>query len=300
MITGAPKLTAVMRFTEPEARAYLESVRWPDGPVCPHCGVIDRAYKLTAKPGSVNPIRKGVWKCRDCRKQFTVTVGTIFHRSKVPLSEWLLAWYLLCSSKKGFSAFQLHRMIGRPYLTAWRMMQRIRRALVTVPRQLGEGGGIVEVDETYIGGRLRGRRGGYMGNKSAVVAVVERGGRVRAVTTSKGRKVAAKDIRIVITGINAEVRLMTDENKIYIKPARRFTSHESVKHREREFVRGDVHTNTAESYFSGLKCGIKGTYHHVAHHLLYLYLAEFDFRHNTRRLTDAERVAVGLSQAVAK
>jgi transposase-like protein len=191
-------------FSDPEAaRAFLEAQRWPDGPVCPFCGVIGEAYKLTAKPNSKSPVRLGVWKCGGCRKQFTVTVGTVFEDSHIPLNTWLMAIHLLCSSKKGMSAHQLHRMLGVTYKSAWFMAHRIRWAMTQEPLA-SKFSGTVEIDETYIGGKRRsknphrlpgGRQADYpdpLGNKQAVVALVQRGGNVR---THHVPKVTAANLR---------------------------------------------------------------------------------------------------------
>jgi transposase-like protein len=179
-------LLAPQYQNEDAARAHVEAIRWPDGPVCPHCGVIGEAYRLMPKAESKRPVRQGVWKCKDCRKQFTVTVGTIFEDSHIPLHKWLLAIHLMCSSKKGISAHQLMRNLElKSYRSAWFMAHRIRWALTQEPLKglLGGGSGMVEVDETYIGGKDKDSRGGMPGldsKKAPVVAMLERGGKVRS------------------------------------------------------------------------------------------------------------------------
>lgn len=276
---------------ENKARELLERMRWPDGPVCPHCGVIGGHYKITPKKDSKKPTRPGLYKCKDCRKGFTVTVGTIFHRSHIPLTKWLLAIYLMCSSKKGMSAHQLHRMLGITYKSAWFMAHRIREAMKQGPLA-GKLGGVVEADETYVGGKGRGIRGRGAEKKTPVVALVERKGNVRSKVmtrlTGENLKGFIKD------NIEETATVMTDEFRSYIGLDEHFVKHEVVKHSVGEYVRGDVHTNTAEGYFSLLKRGINGGYHHVSKHHLQRYLAEFDFRYNARQLTDSERTILAI------
>jgi len=296
------------RFTDPLAAAdYLESLRWPNGPICPHCGNPDRHYKLPNKT-------RRLWKCAACRKQFTVTVGTIFERSHIPLNKWLLAFYLLCSSKKGMSAHQLHRMLGVTYKSAWFMAHRIRYAMTQPPfsRQLT---GVVEVDETYVGGKPRrsnrkqykpldptqpdprSKKTGRGTSKIPVVALVERGGEVRSFRVAT---VTADTLGGAIRrNIAREAHLRTDSFSSYLKVGGDYASHETVDH-HREYVRGDAHTNTAENYFSILKRGINGVYHHVSEAHLPRYLAEFDFRYNARSVDDGERTRMALQGAEGK
>lgn len=298
------------RFTDPlRAAEYLESIRWPNGPVCPHCGNTEKHYKL---PHAT----RRLWKCASCRKQFTVTVGTIFEASHIPLNKWLLAFYLLCSSKKGMSAHQLHRMLGVTYKSAWFMAHRIRYAMEQPPfaRQLT---GVVEVDETYVGGKVRRsnrrqsapldaytpdkrKQTGRGADKTPVVALVERGGEVRSLRIAN---VTAETLGGAIRRhVHREAHLRTDAFPSYKKVGREFASHETVDHL-REYVRGDVHTNTAENFFSILKRGINGVYHHVSEEHLPRYLAEFDFRYNNRvanGVSDAERTVRALRGAEGK
>lgn len=300
------------RFKDPFLAAdYLESLRWPNGPVCPHCGVIDeKHYLLKSKT-------RKLWKCRACRKQFTVTVGTIFEGSHIGLHKWLLAFYLLCSSKKGMSAHQLHRMLGVTYKTAWFMCHRIRYAMEQPPfqRQLT---GTVEVDETYVGGKQRRsnvkqfapldpkqpdkrRTGRGSENKTPVVALVERdGGEVRSFRMAN---VTADSLGGAIRrNVAREAHLRTDSFSSYKKVGAEYASHETVDHTF-EYVRGDAHTNTAENFFSLLKRGINGVYHHVSEAHLQRYLAEFDFRYNNRTahgVNDAERTRRALLGAEGK
>lgn len=280
---------------EDAAREFLEFLRWPNGPVCPRCGA-GEAYRLTGKIDSKRPVRKGVLKCKACRKQFTVTVGTIFEDSHIPLSKWLLAIHLLCSSKKGMSAHQLMRMLDlKSYKSAWFMAHRIRYAMAqgSFASKLE---GIVEVDETYVGGKaknmhaserekkIQGR--GTVG-KAPVVTLVERNGRVKSIymesVTGDNLKAAMKDC-IVPTA-----QIMTDESPSYSFAKSEFAEHERVNHKAGEYVRGDAHVNTSESVHSLLKRGIIGTYHHVSKFHLHRYLSEFDFRFNNRKIEDGAR-----------
>lgn len=274
------------------AREYLESLRWPKGPVCPHCGSNEAHYQLN---GTAH--RPGLWKCKDCREQFSVTVGTVFERSKIPLSKWLMAVYLLCSSKKGMSSHQLHRTLGVTYKTAWFMTHRIREAMKTDgPGLMGSSGGFVEADETYIG-RKRGAgkpRAGF-GHKNMVFALVERGGKVRSVHIAGEKFDQIKDE--LLGRVAPIARLMTDEANMYAKIGKQFASHDVVKHSAHEYVRDNAHTNTIEGFFSVFKRGMKGVYQHCSSDNLQRYLTEFDFRYNNRTalgVNDAERAATAL------
>ena len=283
------------RFTDPVAAAeYLESVRWPDGAICPHCGEAERVNRLKSKATT-----RRLWKCYSCRKQFTVMVGTIFESSHVPLNKWLAAFYLLCSSKKGMSAHQLHRMLGVQYKTAWFMFHRIREAMKE-PAFTSRMRGTVEADETYIGGKQknRGSRGRGTPNKMPVMALVEREGRARSFRVAN---VTAKELGGAIREhVDPSSRLVTDEWLSYRKVGKEMAAHETVAHSMGEYARGDVNTNTVESYFSILKRGVNGVYHHVSRAHLDRYLAEFDFRYNSRAATDGRRTMAALSQAEGK
>lgn len=281
---------------EDKARELLESLRWPDGTVCPHCGATG-AYRLTAKVGSARPVRAGVWKCHLCRRQFTVRVGTIFEDSHIPLSKWVMAIHLLSASKKGMSAHQLHRMLGISYKSAWFMAHRIRYAMGQSPLS-DKLAGIVEADETYIGGKRHGPRGRGALGKVPVLALVERGGQARSFRVAN---VTAKSLRAAIgEHIDRSARLMTDELGSYRPLGREYASHETVSHARKEYARGEAHVNSAESYFSILKRGIVGTYHHVSPAHLPRYLAEFDFRHNARNVSDGERADRAMRGAEGK
>jgi transposase-like protein len=281
-----------------KARAWLEGQLWPEGPVCPECGTINNATPLKT--------REGWYQCNEagCRKQFTVTVGTLFERSHIPLNKWLMVAFLLCSSKKGISAHQIHRMIGVSYKSTWFMMHRLREAM-RPGQDFGPLGGqnkVVEADETYVGGKARNRKG-KTPKKEAVFSLVEREGRVRS---SHVPAVSAKTLRpILVTQVSRKSYLMTDESAVYPKIGEEFSGHGTVNHSIEEYVRhgGFMHTNTIEGYFSILKRGIVGTYHHVSQQHLKRYLAEFDFRYNERaalKVSDTERTTKALKGIVGK
>jgi transposase-like protein len=294
----AADLGTLGSLTEDQAREKLEALRWPQGAVCPKCGTVGEAYRLTPKPGSST--RKGLWKCRACRSQFTVTVGTIFEDSHIPLSKWLLAVHLLCASKKGMSAHQLHRMLGVTYKSAWFMAHRIRYAM-TQPPLVDKLRGIVEVDETFIGGVPKNRHLGKREPapaKTPVVALVSRDGSVRSLRVPN---VSGPTLKAAVREyVERSARVMTDGNKAYIGLDKEFAGHESVNHLRDEYVRGDVSTNAVEAYFALLKRGIIGTYHHVSGQHLPRYLAEFDQRWNTRKLVDRERAVRAIQGAQGK
>jgi transposase-like protein len=290
--------TLPARFTsEPAARAYLESVQWPDGPICPHCPEVDRASPI--KGG-----RKGLYFCNACRKQFSVTVGTIFERSKIPLNTWLYATHLLSSSKKGISAHQLHRMLNITYKSAWFMAHRIRESMKpaagTPP--LGGEGKRVEVDETYIGNKpgVKRKRGGHL-HKHTVLALVERGGKVRSFYMPQLHGIDMNDI--VSRYADPKSHLRTDESNLYGDVGKKFASHETVNHSAEEYVRGDASTNTIEGVFSIFKRGMIGVYQHCGEQHLQRYLAEFDFRYSNRAklgIDDAQRADRALKGARGK
>jgi transposase-like protein len=280
------------QFQDPDkARQYLEAQVWPNGPVCPHCGGTERIAKSKAKTH-----RAGLYHCGDCREQFTVTVGSLFERSKIPLNKWLLAVYLLCSSKKGMSAKQLERMLGVTYKSAWFMAHRIREAMKpnTAPL-MGGGGQIVEADETFWG-RKPGtvKRSGYA-HKNPVVSLVERGGQVRSFHVADVKTGTIRDV--LLANIDRSANLMTDEASAYVKVGGEFASHETVKHGKGEYSRGNVNTNTIEGYFSIFKRGMIGTYHKCGEQHLKRYAVEFDFRYNHRQslgIDDVQRTEAAL------
>src|SRR5215211_1216900 len=283
------------RFTDPVAAAeYLEGLRWPNGVVCPHCGESEREpYRLQSKA-----TKRRLWKCRACRKQFTVMVGTIFESSHIPLNKWLAAFYLLCASKKGMSAHQLHRMLGISYKSAWFVFHRVREAM-REPAFRSRLSGVVEADETYLGGKRRDSGTGRgTKNKMAVMTLIERDGRARSFHVAN---VTASELGGAIREhVDPRARLMTDEWLAYRKVGKQFADHQTVTHSYGEYARGDAHVNTAEGFFANLKRGVNGQYHHVSRAHLGRYLAEFDFRWNARHVSDSARTVAALSQAEGK
>ena len=302
---------------EDKAREYLEAMRWPEGPICPHCGLLGEAYKITVREKTFEEIkatrkrirkaRKGLWKCKGCKKQFTVTVGTVFEDSHIPLHKWLFAIHLLTSSKKGMSAHQLMRNLDiKQYKSAWFMAHRIRYALTgELPEQMT---GVVEADETYIGGRRRFRQHtavrpgqrqedlpGPFADKKAVFSIIQRGGKVYS---RHVEKVTAENLTEVIRSVvAADAHLITDTGVLRNRKTG-LKQHSLVNHNADEYVRYEegfcVTTNTIEGYFSLLKRGINGVYHHVGRKHLHRYLSEFDFRYNNRKVTDKDRALEAL------
>lgn len=303
-------LTNPIYFDADKAREHLEALHWPHGPVCPRCGSLDRITKLAGKS-----TRPGVYKCNECAKPFTVTVGTIFEDSKIPLNKWLMAFRLLNGGKKGFSAHELHRSLGITYKSAWFMAHRIRETMKAEDDgPLGGPGKIIEADETYVGGKnsnrhanKRGidttrsdqRKGPRLDTKLAVVSLVEREGNVRSFHVAN---VTGPLLRsVLVTNADRKSWLMTDEHSGYIKVGLEFSGHASVAHGRGEYGRlGVVHTNTVENFFSIFKRGVIGTYHHVSKAHLARYCAEFDFRYNTRTLSDTDRTAECVKAARGK
>lgn len=305
---------------EDKAREYLEAMRWPEGPICPHCGLLGEAYRIVRKEKSkeqvlemlrarkrIRKAQKGLWKCKGCKKQFTVTVKTIFEDSHIPLHKWLLAIHLMTASKKGMSAHQLMRMLDiKQYKSAWFMAHRIRYAMTgELPDQMN---GVVEIDETYIGGKPRAHvpHAAKFGEraqdkpflherKAAVVSIVQRGGNVHSRYVER---VTAENLTEVINSIcAADVHLISDMGVLRNKNTG-IKQHSLVNHTADEYVRYEegfcVTTNTIEGYFAILKRGINGVYHHVGRNHLHRYLGEFDFRYNNRKVTDRERAREAL------
>jgi transposase-like protein len=304
----ASTLSAPHFHDEEAAYAFLEARVWPNGPVCPHCGGVERISKMQGKS-----TRIGVYKCYQCRKQLTVKVGTVFESSHVPLNVWLQAVALLTSSKKGFSSNQLSRILGVTLKTAWFMSHRIREAMRDdVGSLLGGNGGVVEADETYIGRMAKSepspqRKGRpYLKpnrpkRKRAVVSLVERGGKVRSFHVENADKATVTGI--VNANIDRETRIHTDESRLYTGLDMSFADHESVRHSAGEYARGDVNTNSVEGFFSIFKRGMTGVYQHCAEKNLHRYLSEFDFRYNNRiklGVNDAQRADIALQGIVGK
>ena len=303
-------LSAPYMHDEAAAFAHVEAMLWADGPVCPHCGVVDSAYKLEGvrtKPSKKNPEgkeRHGLWKCRECRKQFTVRKGTIFEESHLPLHLWLQAIHLMVSSKKGISSHQLHRVLGITYKSGWFLTHRIRECMRSgALDMMGGGGGAVEADETYIGrepGRKKAKQGGH--HKMKVVSLVDRDtGQARSFVVDKVNRSTV--LPIVRENVDREARMMTDEAYWYGTLGKEFASHDTVDHSKKEYARGEITTNTVEGYFSIFKRGMKGVYQHCGKQHLHRYLAEFDFRYNNRianGVDDQERGQIALRGVVGK
>ncbi len=265
---------------EAAAYAYVEARLWANGRVCPHCGVIDRSGPLKGKSSRV-----GLYKCYACRKAFTVKIGTIFEDSHIAMRDWLTAIHLICSSKKGISSNQLHRTLGITLKSAWFLSHRIREAMGEglSSEDAGPLGGknkVVETDETYVGGKAKNRKN-HVPLKEAVLSLVERGGKVRSRHVAD---VSAKTLKdAMVTQIDKASYIMTDEAPVYGKIGDEFAGHGTVNHSAEEYVRAYFwHTNTVEGYFSILKRGVTGVYHHVSAAHLHRYLKEFDFRYNQR------------------
>ena len=275
---------------EDAARGLLEKMRWPKGAICPHCKC-DDVYKLTPKPKSGKPGRKGLYSCAACRKQFTVTVGTVFEGSHIPISKWLMAMFILCSAKKSISAMQMHRMLGITYKTSWFMCHRLRVAMTPADPVEPKLTGTVEVDETFVGGK--GDRTTKFSRHTPVVALVERGGvaRVKVVASVTQKNLGAA----LDEYVSKEAVVNTDEHPGYKGPLKHWKAHHAVNHSECEYKRENedgsiASTNTAESFFSLLKRGVYGSWHHVSREHLPKYANEFAFRWSHRGTSDGERM----------
>jgi len=300
-------LSEASAMTEEEARKYIEAIIWPNGPVCPHCGS-DRSWEVKSKKA-----RPGVYECSECRKQFTVTVGTIMHGSHITLLQWVIAFHQMASSKKGVSALQIKRNLGLgSYRSAWHLAHRIRIAMNTsLFKSFLKG--TVEVDETYIGGKPRKKNWGNSENpdskprikrgrgtrKTPVLALVERNGDV---VSKPIERLNAETLKGAIREVcHKDCCIMTDEWAAYISIGKEFNGgHEVVSHNSGEYVRGNASTNTAESYFALLKIGIHGAFHHVSKNHLHRYCDEFSFRWNHRKVNDAKRVIAVIKNSERK
>ena len=293
------------RFTDADAaREHLEAIHWPQGPVCPHCGSVDakRLPDQRGKPSKRNPegaVRKGLVQCNGCRQQFTVTVNTVFSDSKVPLNKWLLAVHLLVASKKGVSSHQLHRMLGVTYKTAWFMSHRIREAMIPGDNgPMGDDGGFVEADETFIG-RVPGNSRMAIHNMNKVVSLIER-------KTGRDTSVVVEFVnsgtvgQVLLANVSRNATLMTDEGRHYKNMGKLFAGHETVNHARGEYVRkgaSEFTTNTIEGFFGIFKRGMKGVYQHCGSQHLQRYLREFDFRYTNRSgvgVNDDQRAELAL------
>jgi transposase-like protein len=293
-------ITDPVFHNEDAARAHLEALRWPNGPACPHCGNADpdAIHRLEGKSH-----RPGLFQCNACREHFTVTVKSVMERSHVPLHKWVLGFHLMAASKKGMSAHQLHRMLGVTYKTAWFLAHRIREAMSggAFSGPLGGENKVVETDESYVGGKAKNRAHKPPPKKHAVVSLVDReAGKVMSFHVAN---VTAKTLRpIIVKHASRKSFLMTDESTVYPKLGREFAGHGAVNHSAGEYARmgGFIHTNTVEGYFSLLKRGVIGTFHHISEAHLPRYLAEFDFRSNNRNVSDTERAAMAVRGAEGK
>jgi transposase-like protein len=275
-----------------KAREWLEARLWKEGPVCPKCGTVDEATLMQGKSH-----RPGLYQCNACREPFTVTVGTLYERSKIPLNKWLAATHLMMASKNGISALEIGRLLGISKKSSWFLCHRIRESLhQTDLSPMGGEGKFVEADETFIGGKeknkhrhLRGKSVGGSYGKDTVFALVERKGQVRSQHVTS---VTASTLRpILVAQVKGDTFLVTDDAGQYRHMAKDFPAHEVVNHSTAEYVRGHFHTNTIEGFFSVLKRGIGGTFHHVSQQHLKRYLAEFDFRYNNRAKLGVDDVA---------
>ena len=300
---------------EDKAREHLESILWKDGPVCPKCGEIDTlgVTELAKLPGFKSHGRTGLHQCKGCRSQFTVTVGTIFEDSHIPLNKWLLAIHLMCSSKKGISALQLQRNLWgedeitkKPkgsYRTAWFLCHRVRWAMTQSP-MVEKLSGVVEADETYIGGREigQGHQGRNVSKKTPVLALVERGGDVRSFPI---KRATLKNIKpIIMQHVDPSTHLVTDEYPVYYQMRNEFAAHSEIKHKDKKYVRKDgdftVTTNTVESFFALLKRSNYGIHHHMSRKYLGSYCAERDFVYNARKVSDDERTQKAIKATKGK
>ncbi|HKW18917.1 MAG TPA: IS1595 family transposase [Terriglobales bacterium] len=303
------RLAKFSDLTESDARQILESIRWPEGPVCVHCGEINDAKRLKPRPDSKKPVRNGVWKCSGCREQFTVTVGTVFEDSHIDLHRWLLVAYLMCASKKGMSAHQIHRMLGISYKTVWFMCHRLRFAM-SQHGMIEKLRGIVEIDEVWIGPKEKGTglvgTGRIESKKRPVVALMERshnGSRVRSFPIER---VTLANIKpIMKEHVEVGTNIQTDEATVYHWMHEDFPGHDVVTHAKKQYsYRTEdgrhVTTNTVEGYFGLVRRSVFGTYHHWGRGYLQQYLNELDFRYNNRKVNDSERTMLALRATEGK
>lgn len=292
-------LTNPIFYSEDAARAHLEEVRWPNGPVCPHCGS-EHVTRLAGKSH-----RKGLIHCNTCEKPFSVMVGSVMERSKIPLAKWVLGFHLMAASKKGISSHQLHRMLGITYKSAWFLSMRIREAMGLAPETddepMGGKGKTVESDETFVGGKKKNVHNGKPEpKKHPVVALVERGGKLKAKHVPN---VTSKNVREVMKNVDRKSHLMTDDSLLYYHLGPTFAKHDAVNHSADEYVRGEAHVNTAESFFALLKRGVYGNFHAVSEKHLQRYVNEAAFKWNNRSkmgIEDADRARNAIKGAAGK
>ncbi len=279
-------ITDPIFHNEAKAEDHIFNSRWPDGePTCPHCG----STKVRRMGGKT---QAGMFLCNDCRDKFTIRTGTVMERSHVPLHKWLLATHLMAASKKGMSAKQMERMLGVTYKTAWFLCHRIREAMAGAVDggPLGGAGKVVESDEAFVGGKKKNRLSGKVAPMKKVVTLVERDGRARSFFVANINHYNVRGA--IVTNVDRASTLMTDDARVYWPIGREFAGHGTTLHANREFARaGGVHSNTAENFFSILKRGVIGTYHHWSAAHMHRYLAEFDMRYSTKTSTDGERAA---------
>lgn len=294
---------------EKAAVEFFEKRRWKHGVACPCCGSVDVYQMKDSKTGERQADFR--WRCRDCKKQYTVRTGTVYEDSRIPMRHWAYGFWRASTSKKGISALEIHRQTGISYKSSLFMLHRIRFAMGdSAPEQIGQNHGIVEVDETYVGGKIRHpnyhsgieREDGrltWQDNKQPVLAMVERGGKVktRAIANVTARNVQA----IMRENIDKSARIATDQSVVYPGCGKHFTSgHLAVNHSKKEYVRGEVHTNTVEGFFASVKRGLNGIYHSVSKEHLHRYLAEFEFRYNNRDIEDGARTEAAIKGAEGK
>lgn len=280
------------------ARRFLESIRWPNGPVCPHCGTVNNATAITANVAK--KVRAGLYQCRveGCGKQFTVTVGTVFEASKVPLSDWLIAWHLMCASKKGIAALELQRLLGLgSYKTAWFMLMRIRESLKSGSFD-GPLKGTVEADAMFIGNNGRRTAQGAHTKKSAVLVLVSREGEVRSTVVAGENLGSIKPV--IAANVDPSAALMTDGAHCYKTPGKALAAHSALDHARKEYVRGNAHTGSAEAFIGLVKRAQYGTFHSISKKYLGRYMVEFDYRFSRRFTSDGGRTLASLANTGGK
>lgn len=286
---------------ESAAVEFLEKQRWGNSPACPHCGG-EHVYQMKGRDGERNS--RFLWRCKDCGQQYTVRIGTVFEDSRIPLRHWCFAFWAACASKKGVSAKQIQRQTGISYKSALFMMHRVRYAMTDDHSTPVPMDGTVEIDETYVGGKPRykgphnRKKCGRGTDKTPVVAMVQRGGDVRAqvVPNVNGKNLA----KVIHENVDRSARIMTDESSLYNKVGKDFASHDKVNHKAKQYAYGDITTNTVEGFFSILKRGVIGTFHSVSKVHLHRYVGEFEYRYNTRKMTDGERTQLAIQKSEGK